>query len=165
MTHNKRNNKIIPINNPVLIIPQKKIILLPIKSALEVAELPSLNSSKNKKLLSKMKLQPKFHTTSPKANKSKLFNKSYSTSPKATKSKLFNKSSSTSPKSSRKISILNIKQKSESIFLKRTNVLSFEQNWHKLSYKQIDTIKTLLAPYYSTCDLDLMILGLEKQKL
>ena len=169
----KNSKKIVPIDTPVLIIPPRKIIRIDNNINQTISMLPPLkfielcppNSSKNNFFLSKVKLQPKFHTTSPKATKSKKFNKSYSTSPKATKFKKFDKSCSTSPKVSRKTDIQNIKQKSESKLLKRTNVIPFEKNWHKLSYKQINTIKTLLSPYYSTCDLDLMILGLEKQKL
>ncbi len=122
-------------------------MLPPIKTSLRFIELSTLNSSKNEKILSKVKLQPKFHTISP----------------KATKSKYFDKSRSASPKASRKTDIHSIKQKSESKFSKRINVISIEKNWHKLSFNQIDTIKTLLAPYYSTRDLTLMLLGLENQ--
>ena len=169
----KNSNKIVPIYNPVLIIPPRKIILIDNNNNKTISKLPPLkfielcppNSSKNKFFLSKVKLQPKFYTTSPKATKSKKFNKSYSTSPKATKFNNVIKSCVTSPKVSRKTDIYNIKQKSESIRSKRTNVISFEKNWHKLSYKQIESVKTLLSPYYSTRDLDLMMLGLEKQKL
>ena len=63
----------------------------------------------------------------------------------------------------RKTDIHSIKQKSESKIAKRINVISIEKNWHKLSFNQIDTIKTLLAPYYSTRDLTLMLLGLDNQ--
>ena len=187
MTFYKNNNKIVPINNPNLIIPKKRIILLdnntnqtismlaPIKTSLRFIELNTPN-------LPKVKLQPKFHTTSPKATKSKYFNKSLSTSPKASqksesnisikkkwnnlsKVKLQPKFHTTSPKATKSKYFNKSLSTSPKASQKSESNISIKKKWNKLSFKQIDTIKTLMAPYYSTHDLTLILLGLEYQKL